>query len=85
MKPHDPNIPVDKTVLPKLFREILIHQDIIAYVKGLRQKVLTVISEGVLVVSSAYKDFANFGVNQGALAELQSNSLMYDFEYFTKS
>jgi hypothetical protein len=85
MKPHDPNARVDKTVLPKLFRELLIHQDIVTYAEGLRQKVLAVVSEGVLVVSSAYKDFANFGVNQGALAELQGNTVTYDFEHFTKS
>jgi len=85
MKPHDPNIPVDRTVLPKLFREILIHQDIVSYAEGLRQKVLAVTSEGVLVVSSAYKEFGNFAVNQGALAELQGNSLAYNFEYFTRS
>jgi hypothetical protein len=82
MKPHDPNTPIDRTVLPKLFREILVHQDIISYAGGLRAKVLKVIGSGVSVVGSAYSGFGSFGVNQAAIAELQSNSVVYQFEYF---
>jgi hypothetical protein len=82
MKPHDPNTPIDRTVLPKLFRELLVHEDIISYAGGLRAKVLKVIDTGVSVVSSAYSVFGSFGVNQAAIAELQSNSVAYQFEYF---
>jgi hypothetical protein len=68
--------------LPKLFRELLVHEDIISYAGGLRAKVLKVIDTGVSVVSSAYSVFGSFGVNQAAIAELQSNSVAYQFEYF---
>ena len=85
MKPHDPSIPVDRSVLPKLFPELLMHQDITSYATGLRKKVLDVIGAGASVVNEAYRDFKDFAPNQAALAELQSNSVAYEFESFLES
>jgi hypothetical protein len=63
--------------------EILVHQDITSYAAGLRNQVLKVIGTGVSFVRSAYSRFGNFGVNQAAIAELQSSSVAYQFEYFS--
>jgi hypothetical protein len=82
MKPHGHERPSDPLFVQKLFQETLIHQDIESYCRGLRAKVLKVIDAGVSVLLEMYIRFADFGLNQAAMAELQSNSLAYDFEYF---
>ena len=82
MKPHGQADPPEPGFLQKLYQETLIHQDIESYARGLRGKVLKVVGAGVSVLSEMYVRFADFGLNQAAMAELQANSRSYSFEYF---
>jgi hypothetical protein len=61
------------------------HQDIISFAPGLRSRVRDVIGAGVAVLTRAYLAFADFEPNQEALAELNSNSRSYGFEYFDEN
>ncbi len=81
-KRNDPSRPKDPDFLPTLFREALVHQDVITYAQGLRAKVLEVVHAGVSVLIETYEQFKGFSLNQGALEELQRSSKTYDFEYF---
>jgi len=70
------------STLPELFRQTLIHQDVVSYTAGLSNKVRTVVGAAALVLGSAYKQLGQLSFNQAALAELQDNSEMYAFEQF---
>lgn len=74
--------PAADPALTEVFRKTLMHQDVISYVGGLRNKVANVIAAGVSVLSSAYRQFRDFPINQAALSELQGSSERYSFEYF---
>ncbi len=63
-------------------RETLVHQDLVSFARGLRQKVLEVLEAGVAVLCEAYGDFAAFPRNDSALAELNGSSETHRFEYF---
>lgn len=82
MKPADPTSSKDPNFLPKLLRQILVHQDIITYAQGLCRKVTDVVSAGASVLNEAFDQFKNFSSNQPALAELQGSSEVHDFECF---
>lgn len=82
MKRHDPSRSKDPDFLPTLFRETLVHQDIITYAHGLRAKVLKVVHAGVSVLVETYEQFKGFSLNQAALVELEGSSERYDFECF---
>lgn len=82
IKRHDPSRPKDPEFLPTLFRETLVHQDVITYAQGLRAKVLKVVHAGVSVLVETYEQFRGFSLNQAALVELERSSEMYDFECF---
>ena len=82
---HDPIIPTDPSFLPNHFRESLIHQDIVSFAQGLRGKVKEVIRTAIVVLGESYTQFKNFASNEAALAELQSNSEAYKFEYFVET
>jgi hypothetical protein len=75
----------DPSRIPQMLRETLMHQDMISFAQGLRSRVRDVIAAGVAVLTRAYLDFADFEPNQAALAQLQSNSKSYAFEYFAES
>jgi len=75
----------DPSKFPQMVRNSLMHQDIISFAQGLRSKVREVIGAGVLVLTEAYLRFADFEPNQAALAQLQSSSKSYGFEYFAES
>jgi hypothetical protein len=85
IRPHDPTIPVDPNFLPNHFRESLIHQDIVSFAQGLRGKVKEVIRTAIVGLGESYTQFKNFATNEAALAELQSNSEAYKFEYFVET
>ncbi len=85
IKRHDPSRPKDPDFLPTLFRETLVHQDVITYAQGLRAKVLEVVHAGVSVLVETYEQFKGFSLNQAALVELERSSERYDFECFLGS
>jgi hypothetical protein len=85
IKPRGVSIPINPNFLPDHFRESLIHQDIVTFVQGLRGKVREVVRTATLVVHDSYTQFKNFATNEAALAELQSNSEAYNFEYFVET
>jgi len=65
---------------PELFRETLIHQDIVTYCIGLSSKVQTVIAAASIVLNETYDRFKDLPGNQAALLQLKSNFKKYDFE-----
>jgi hypothetical protein len=71
--------PADPDFLPRLFRDTLVHQDIVSYAPGLRAKVRNVIQAGVSVLSETYRLAENLAPNKAALSELQVNSEAYNF------
>ncbi len=71
--------------MPKLFRETLVHQDILTYATGLRLKVLQLVDAGISVLNEALDQMGNLPANQGALDELRRNSEAYNFEYFVST
>lgn len=85
MKPPQPGQPRDPDFFPRLFRETLIHEDVVSYAQGLRRKVSAVVGATVGVIIQAYDEFQGFPLNQAALAELQGSSEAYAFEYFLES
>jgi hypothetical protein len=82
MKPASASPPSDPELLPKLFRETLIHQDIISWVHGLRSRVHATIDAGFSVLNNTYEAFKGFPPNSAALAELNGSSELHAFEYF---
>ncbi|PYT64082.1 MAG: hypothetical protein DMG35_01605 [Acidobacteria bacterium] len=82
MKPHDPNVKADPTLMPKLLQETLINQDILTFTRCLHGKVKEIVSVCARVANTMYAAFENFAVNQTALAELERSSEAYEFEYF---
>jgi len=82
IKPSDPASPKDPNFLPNLWRQTLVHQDIVSFTKGLLWKIRDVTAAGTSVLNEAYEQLKNFPLNQSALAELQGSSEMHDFEYF---
>jgi len=44
-----------------------------------------VIRTALVVLEESYTQFKNFATNEAALAELQSNSEAYKFEYFVET
>jgi len=72
----------DRSLLPQLLRDSLIHQDILTYSRGLLVKIQTVIDAASIVLNAAYEQFKDSPENQAALAQLKANSEKYDFEGF---
>lgn len=81
---HDPIHAAVVTDLRGRFHDTLIHQDVISFASALRLRVFKVIDQGVSVVSSAYSDFCGFQPNERALAELNRNSVAYEFQSFAR-
>ncbi|TET46100.1 hypothetical protein E3J62_05295 [candidate division TA06 bacterium] len=82
MKPAEASRPKDSSFVPALFRDTLVHQDVVTYVRGLRAKVSDVIVAVVSVLNVAYDQFKEFPLSQSVLAELLASSEAYTFEYF---
>lgn len=82
MKPADPSRAKDPEFLPNLFRQTLVHQDVVTYAQGLRGKVVDVIAVATGVLDEAYEQFKDFPVNLAALTELQGSSELHEFDYF---
>ncbi len=70
-------------LFPQLLRDSLMHQDIVAYTRGLFAKVHLVISAASTVLNEAYDQFKDLPQNQAALLQLKSNFEEYKFETFT--
>ncbi len=85
MKPASASDASDALQFPKLFRETLIHQDIISWVQGLRSRVHAVLDAGLSVLNMVYEAFKDFPVNSAALAELNGSSELHAFEYFPEA
>ena len=82
MKPSGANLPSFTGGTAELFRETLVHEDIISWVNGLRSRVHATIDAGLSVLNKAYESFQEFPMNSAALAELNGSSVRYEFEYF---
>ena len=67
----------------EFFQEALIHQDVISYVAGLRNKVNQVVGTAFSVFKTAYKHLRDLPVNQDALTQLIKSSEKYNFEQFS--
>ena len=65
-----------------LLRSSLVHDDIVAYTRGLRAKVTTLVAAVGGVVDATYVAFKDFGTNATALAELEGSSQSFDFEHW---
>jgi hypothetical protein len=82
IKPSSPASPKDPNFLPNLWRETLVHQDIVSFTKGLQLRITDVIAVGTSVLNEAYDQLQSLPLNQAALAELQGSSEKHNFEYF---
>jgi len=74
--------PPGSPTMPELFRETLIHQDLVSYVGGLQGRVTSIVAAAVSLLWLAYQHMKKFPPNQAALAELNGSSESYAFEYF---
>jgi hypothetical protein len=63
-----------------LLRGGLVHEDIVAYTRGLHAKVTALVAAIVGVVDAMYVAFKDFGPNAIALAELEGSSQSFEFE-----
>ena len=68
-----------------LFRETLVHQDLLSYVSGARRKVVVVTATAVAILAAVYRQFGTFDANQAALTELDGSSETYRFDSFAES
>lgn len=64
------------------FRDVLMHQDIVTYSRGVLIKVQMVVAEASLVLNESYEQFKDLPENQAALLQLTRNSEKYSFESF---
>jgi hypothetical protein len=64
------------------FERMLIHQDLISFVTGLRERVFTIIETTCGILCNAYRDFKTFHTNDAALEDLEKNTKELQFEYF---
>lgn len=62
--------------------EILMHQDVISFSKGLCLKVSSVVEETCEIFNAAYPQFKALPVNNSALQELSGSAEAYEFEFF---
>lgn len=65
-----------------LFRQTLIHQDVITYVLGVQRKVNAVSSAALGQLALAYRHLQDLPFNHEALAELDASSERYAFDHF---
>lgn len=65
-----------------LFRQTLIHQDLITYVRGVQRKVNAVAGASLGQLVLAYRHLQHLPFNQEALAELDASSERYAFDHF---
>jgi hypothetical protein len=73
------------TPFSRLFRDSLMHQDIVTYSRGLLLKVNMVVAAASTVLNESYERFKDLPENQAALLELQNNSEKYEFESFVNT
>jgi hypothetical protein len=69
----------------QLLRDVLIHQDIVTYSRGLLVKVQMVVAAASVVLNETYEQFKDLPENQSALLQLRSNFVKYTFESFVDS
>jgi hypothetical protein len=67
---------------PQLIRDVLMHQDVVCYARGLIAKVKCLIAVAFVVINDAYEQFKDLPKNEAALTELKGNFRGYDFERF---
>lgn len=63
-------------------QEILMHQDMIFFAKGLHLRISKIVDKTCRILSAAYPQFKNLPVNDSALRELNLSSESYSFEFF---
>jgi hypothetical protein len=66
----------------QLLRDVLIHQDIVTYSRGLLVKVQMVVAAASVVLNETYEQFKDLPENQSALLQLRNNFVEYTFESF---
>ena len=62
--------------------EILMHEDMISFARGLCLRVSSIVDETCRVLADAYPQFKDLPLNETALLELDSSSESYSFEFF---
>ncbi len=67
---------------PEFLLRTLIHEDYISFAEGLNAKVCRVVGAASGILHATFATFGGFDLNEGALAQLKSNSRAYRFEYF---
>jgi hypothetical protein len=74
----------NKSFIPgkEQLESMLIHQDAISFVTGLRERVFAIIEITCDILCNAYRDFKTFDTNDAALKNLADNSKELQFEYF---
>lgn len=80
---NDPSAKKPKLKHPG-FEELLMHEDVISFAKGLRNKVSRVIEGVCEVLKTAYPQFQNLPLNEEALKQLTQSSESFDFEFFSE-
>lgn len=68
--------------LPTVFGELLMHQDILTFTEGLRQKVIAVAQAILSEILVMYRVFQDFETNRAAIEELDKSSVTFRFENF---
>ena len=74
--------PNQTTPMTDLLLNTFSHQDMTEYSAGALRKVVAVIDAGVRVIGEAYTLCKDFNLNETALAQLQSNSKLFEFQSF---
>ena len=81
-KPAGSTAKSERSDMPSLLDELLVHQDIVSYTDGLQKKVFQVVQAAISEILSMYRAFKDFDTNEAAIAELDRNSVTFEFENF---
>ena len=82
MKPANPDVPHDPTLMRELFTDSLIHQDVLSFAEGLHLRVGRVISIVTLWTAKMCADFEDLPASKESLEALESPLAKSPFEYF---
>jgi hypothetical protein len=72
----------DAEPIEVLLRRALVHEDIVTYAFGLRDKVKALVDVALDELTGAYAIFRDFPLNVAALAELEGSVESYAFQHF---
>jgi hypothetical protein len=74
-----------QTPMQPHLEEVLMHQDVISFSKGLCLRVSSVVEETCKILTVAYAQFRTLPVNDAALQELNGSAEAFEFEFFPET